>query len=98
VSPLLGFHAAVTRQNAAGHPPGGWYPDERLSRAEALRGFTLDAAYAAFQEDQLGSLEPGKWADFVILSRDIMTIPEEEILETTVVATYLAGRPVFSAE
>src|SRR5690606_15853252 len=95
VDPLLGFYAAVTRQDAEGWPDGGWYAAQRLTREEALRGFTLDAAYAAFQEDELGSLEPGKFADFVILSHDIMTVPAPQILETDVVATYLGGRPVY---
>ena len=95
VSPLLGFYAAVTRQDAAGQPPGGWYPDQRLTREEALRGFTLDAAYAGFMEDEVGSLEAGKRADFVIFSRDIMAVPEAEILEAEVVATYLDGVAVY---
>ena len=95
VDPLLGFYAAVTRQDAEGQPEGGWYPDQRLTRAEALRGFTLDAAYAAFMEDEVGSLEPGKRADFVVLSRDIMTVPAPEILETEVVATFLDGAPIY---
>lgn len=95
VDPLLGFYAAVTRQDAEGWPDGGWYAAQRLTREEALRGFTLDAAYAAFQEDELGSLEPGKFADFVILSHDIMTVPASQILETDVVATYLGGEAVY---
>ena len=94
VNPLLGFYAAITRQDAEGYPEGGWLPDERLTREETLRAFTLDAAYAAFMEDEVGSIEPGKYADFVVLSRDIMTIPEVEILETDVVATYLGGKAV----
>jgi hypothetical protein len=98
VDPLLGFYAAVTRQDADGWPEGGWFPDQRFTREETLKAFTLDAAYAAFQEDVLGSLEPAKYADFVILSRDIMTIPVEEILETEVIATYLGGEKVYSAE
>ena len=98
VDPLLGFYAAVTRQDADGWPEGGWRPDERLPREDALHAFTIDAAYAAFQEDDLGSLEPGKRADFVILSRDVMTIPAPEILETEVVATYLDGEPIYERE
>lgn len=97
VDPLLGFYAAVTRQDPGGKPEGGWYPDQRLSREEALRGFTLDAARAAFMEDEVGSLEPGKRADFVILSDDIMSIPAPKILETRVLATYLDGRAVYRA-
>jgi predicted amidohydrolase YtcJ len=95
VNPILGFHAAITRQDASGRPPGGWYPEERLTREEALRGFTLDAAYAAFMEDEVGSLAAGKRADFVILARNIMVIPPEDVLGTAVVTTYLDGEPVY---
>ena len=95
VGPLLGFYAAITRQDAEGYPEGGWYPEQRLTREETLRAFTIDAAYAAFMEDAVGSIEPGKYADFVVLSRDIMTVPAPEILETDVVATYLGGKPVY---
>ncbi|CAN5616606.1 amidohydrolase [soil metagenome] len=97
VNPLLGFHAAVSRQDTTGYPPGGWYPDQALTREEALRGFTLDAAYAAFQEDQLGSIQVGKRADFVILSDDIMSVPVDDILNTHVVATYLDGERLYEA-
>ena len=95
VSPILGFYAAVTRQDADGMPEGGWMPEQRLTRAEALRGFTLDAAYAAFVEDEVGSLEPGKRADFVVLSQDLMTVPEDAILDTDVVATFLDGTAIY---
>ncbi|HEX8386240.1 MAG TPA: amidohydrolase, partial [Rubricoccaceae bacterium] len=98
VSPLLGFYAAVTRQDAAGQPAGGWLGNQSLTREEALRGFTLDAAYAGFMEDEVGSLEPGKRADFVVLSHDLMTVPPEEILATRVLATYLDGVPVYRAD
>ena len=95
VSPILGFYAAVTRQDAAGAPAGGWTGNQSLTRAEALRGFTLDAAYAGFMEDEVGSLAPGKRADFVILSQDLMTVPPEQILATRVVATYLDGALIY---
>jgi predicted amidohydrolase YtcJ len=95
--PLLGFHAAVTRQDAKNWPDDGWYPDQILSREQALKGFTLDAAYAAFQEQQLGSLSVGKKADFVVLSQDIMQVPAEQILSTDVLATYLNGEAIFTA-
>jgi hypothetical protein len=98
VSPLLGFYAAVTRQDADGYPEGGWLPDEILTREEALKAFTLDAAYAAFQENDLGSIEPGKFADFVVLSKDLMTIPMTEILTTHVIATYLNGKRIYQRE
>ncbi len=95
VSPLLGFHAAVTRQDAEGRPSGGWLPEQRVTREEALHAFTLGAAFAAFQDNELGSIESGKRADFVVLSRDIMSIPADEVLETRVEATYLDGRPIY---
>ncbi len=95
--PLLGFYAAVTRQTVKDEPPGGWTPAERLSRDEALRAFTLDAAYAAHAERDLGSIEAGKLADFVVLSRDIMRALPVDILRTTVVRTIVAGRTVYSA-
>ena len=92
VAPLLGFHAAITRQDASGNPSGGWYPAQRMTREQALRSFTLDAAYAAFEEAEKGSIEPGKLADLVVLSRDIMTIPPPEILRTQVDMTIIGGR------
>jgi len=95
--PLLGFYAAVARQDANGWPKGGWYPKEKLTREQALHGFTLGAAYSAFQEKQLGSISVGKFADFVVLSNDIMTVPEKEILHTNVLKTYINGKIVFSA-
>ena len=95
--PLLGFYAAVARQDAKGWPAGGWYPQEKLSREQALYGFTLGAAYSAFQEDQLGSISVGKFADFVVLSNDIMTVPEKNILNTKVLKTYINGEAVFTA-
>jgi predicted amidohydrolase YtcJ len=94
-NPMLGFYAAITRQDRTGHPPGGWMPGERLTREEALRAFTIDAAYAAHAEARLGSLEPGKLADLVILSDDIMQIPPSEILKTTVQTTVIGGEVVY---
>jgi predicted amidohydrolase YtcJ len=96
VNPMHGFYAAVARRDLAGQPEGGWYPGEALSREEALRGFTLDAAYAGFMEHIVGSLEAGKRADFVILDRDIMTVDEDEIPQTKVLETWLDGEQVFS--
>jgi predicted amidohydrolase YtcJ len=95
--PILGFYSAVTRQSLDGEPQGGWYPSEKLTRSEALSGFTLDAAYAGFQDHWVGSIKAGKLADFVVLDRDIMTIPDNEIPATKVLATYLSGKAVFDA-
>ncbi|CAK5282431.1 unnamed protein product [Mycena citricolor] len=95
VNPLLGFYAAVSRLDPDGnspHGPGGWFPSERLTRAQALKGMTLDAAYASFSEGDLGSLVVGKRADFVVLDRDIMTVDLGDILDTKVVATVIDGK------
>ncbi|RBP52742.1 amidohydrolase [Arenicella xantha] len=97
-APLPGFYAAVARQDAKGWPEKGWYADQALTREQALHGFTLGAAYAAFQEDQLGSIEVGKRADFVVLSKDIMQIPVAEILDTKILGTYIDGTAVFQAQ
>jgi predicted amidohydrolase YtcJ len=95
VNPLYSFHAAVSRQDDNGWPPGGWFPAQLMTRDEALKAMTIWPAFAAFQEKELGSLTPGKLADFVILDRDIMTVPDGDILGTTVLATYIGGRAVF---
>jgi predicted amidohydrolase YtcJ len=98
VNPLYSFHSAVTRQDENDFPPGGWYPAQRMTREEALKSMTLWPAYAAFQEKEMGSLSPGKYADFVILDRDIMTVAPEQILGTRVMATYLGGKAVYEAK
>jgi len=95
VNPLISFHAALARQDAQNWPSGGWYPEQRMTRDEALRSMTIWPAYAAFQERVLGSLTPGKYADFVVLDQEIMQVPAELILKTNVVATYVGGRPVY---
>lgn len=94
-NPLWGFHAAITRQDHTGQPAGGWRPDERLSRAEALHSWTVGGAYAAFEEQEKGTLEPGRLADLIVLSKDILAVPEREILEARVLMTVLGGRVVY---
>ncbi|MFP6616598.1 MAG: amidohydrolase family protein, partial [Candidatus Hydrogenedentota bacterium] len=96
-NPLWGFYAAITRQDHKGWPDGGWYKDQKLTREEALKSFTLDGAYAGFEEDIKGSIEVGKWADLVILSKDIMTVPAKEILNTKVLMTFVGGTLVYRA-
>ena len=95
VNPLISFHSAVSRQDARNWPAGGWYPEQRMTRDEALKSMTLWPAYAGFMEKESGSLEPGKFADFVVLDQDIMQIPAELILKTQVLSTYLGGRQVY---
>lgn len=97
-SPFMGIHAAVTRQDAEGNPPGGWYPQQRLTRMEALRSYTVEPARVAFQEDVLGTLTPGKLADLVVLSRDILTVPADEILETRALLTMVGGTIVYQRD
>ncbi len=89
---LVGIHAAVTRQRAAGSPAGGWNPAARLTVEEALHGYTLGPAYAAGMEDRLGRLAPGYLADLVVIDRDLYAMPPAEILETKVVSTMVGGR------
>lgn len=96
--PLISFHSFVTRQDADGFPPGGWFGAQATSREEALLSMTLWPAYAAFMEREAGSLTPGKFADFVVLDRDIMSVPADEILGTRVLRTVLGGRTVYEAD
>jgi predicted amidohydrolase YtcJ len=98
-NPLLGFYAAITRQDAVGNPPGGFLPKEKLSREEALRSWTVAGAYAAFEEREKGTIEVGKLADLVIFSKDIMSIePPTEILKADVRMTFAAGKIVYEAK
>ncbi len=96
-NPFHGLYAAVTRRGRDGQPEGGWYADQALTRAEALHSFTLAAAYAANQESRLGSLEKGKWADFIMIDRDYFTVPDSEIDDIKVLETWVGGRKVYDA-
>lgn len=98
VNPLISFYAFVTRQDAAGFPAGGWFPAQRTTREEALLSVTLWPAYAGFMEKDAGSLTIGKYADFVVLDRDIMTVAPTEILAARVEMTVLGGRVVYKLE
>ncbi len=91
INPLLGFYAAVARKDLAGKPEKGFQPENALTRTEALKAMTIWAAYAAFEDQEKGSLEAGKMADFVILDKDIMTIPENEIPSVKVLQTVIGG-------
>ncbi len=95
ISPFASFYASVTRKTLTGTPDGGYEADQRMTREQALRSYTVDAAYGAFQENVIGSLEVGKLADMVVLDRDIMIIDEPEILQAQAMVTILGGEIVF---
>jgi len=97
VNPFFGIYSAVTRQDQSGNPAGGWFPDQRLTLAEAIRGFTSDAAYAAFQEDSRGTIEPGKLADFTIVDGDFYSAPASTLFKTKVRYTIVGGEVVYEA-
>ncbi len=96
-NPMFGLHAAVTRQDRDNQPAGGWYPQEALTREEALRAFTTDAAYAGFQEARLGRIEPGYQADFIVIDRDYFEIQASDIWKIQVEETWVGGRKVYDS-
>lgn len=95
-NPFHGLHAAITRQNAMKEPQQGWVPSEKITRVQALKGFTIDAAYAGFQEDMIGSLLTGNKADFIVIDRDYFTVQESDIRDTQVLQTFVNGVQVYS--
>jgi predicted amidohydrolase YtcJ len=95
IDPLASFYASVSRKTLEGTPEGGYEPEQKMTREQALKSYTLDAAFGAFEEDIKGSIEVGKLADFTIFDKDIMSIPENEILETAVSITIFDGRVVY---
>lgn len=96
-NPFFGLHAAVTRQNHQNQPPGGWYPQQKMTLTEAFRAFTLSAAYASHAETRQGSLEPGKYADFILIDQDIFSGNPQDIWKTKVLGTWVGGKQVYSA-
>ena len=96
-NPLVGIYHAVTRQDENGYPDGGWLPEQKMTIEEAIKGYTIWAAYSAFQEDILGSIEIGKYADFTILDKDILSIESSEILNTKPIYTIVGGEIKYQA-
>jgi predicted amidohydrolase YtcJ len=95
VDPIASYYSTVSRRLSDGTV---FYPDQRMSRAEALKSYTINAAYAAFEEDTKGSLKPGKLADMVVLSKDILTIPEDQIPTAEVRYTIVGGKVAYEKE
>jgi predicted amidohydrolase YtcJ len=96
ISPFKTFYAAVFRVDAKGFPAGGFQMENALSREEAIKGMTIWAAKSNFEEGEKGSLEKGKWADFIIIDKNLMTIDAKDVLTTSVLSTYIAGKKVYS--
>lgn len=97
LNPFYGIYAAITRQDPQGNPPGGWYPEQRLTLAEALRGYTLEGAFAEFEEKDKGSIEAGKLADFTVIDLDPAKVAPKDILNTRVLKTIVGGKVVYDA-
>ena len=97
-NPFVGLAVAVTREDDQGQPPGGWLPEQKLTMAQALAAFTTGGAHAGFAEDRLGSLERGRFADFIFIDRDIFELPPRDIRQTKVLETWVAGRKVWQSK
>jgi predicted amidohydrolase YtcJ len=95
-NPFPGLSAAISRQDVNGQPPGGWIASERVSLGQALHAYTRGAAYAGFADQKIGALEPGKWADFVIVDRDPTKVDAQSLARTKVLETWVGGRKVWS--
>jgi len=98
VNPFFGFYSAVTRQDQQGNPAAGWYPDQKLTVPEAIRGFTSDAAFAAFEESSRGTIERGKLADLTIVEGDLYSAPPSKLFATKVRYTVVGGKVVYGGK
>ena len=98
VNPMLTFYAAVARKDLKNYPENGFQMENALTREETLKGMTIWAAYSNFEENEKGSIEAGKFADFIIIDKDIMTCPEDEIPNIKVLKTFINGEKVFEAK
>jgi predicted amidohydrolase YtcJ len=95
INPIASFFSSVTRQTLQGLPEGGYEAEEKMTRIQALKSYTIDAAFGAFEENIKGSIKPGKLADFTVFSQDIMTVPDDQILSTKVAMTILGGKVLY---
>lgn len=95
ITPIASYYSLVTRQTLAGLPEGGYEPAQKLTRMEALRSYTLDAAYGGFEDHLKGSLQVGKFADITVFDQDLITVPDQELLNTSVVMTIVGGKVVY---
>jgi hypothetical protein len=95
---MLGLYAAVTRKTLSGQPEGGWFPQEKLTIEEAIKAYTLNTAYAAYEEDIKGSITVGKLADFVVLSDNLLTMDPDRIKDVAVLTTVVGGKVVYEAD
>ena len=93
--PLLGIYAAATRRTLDGKHPDGWVPEQKITVAEAIRAYTMGSAYASFDDQIKGSIEPGKLADMVVVSEDILSIPAVEIEKVRVETTVFDGKVIY---
>ena len=98
LNPMLGLYAAVTRKTLSGQPEGGWFPQEKITIEEAIKAYTLNTAYAGFEEDIKGTLEVGKLADFVVVSDNLLTMDPDSIKDVTIEMTVVGGRVVYEVE
>jgi predicted amidohydrolase YtcJ len=98
LNPFYGMYAAETRQTPEGKPEEGWYPEQRLTRKEVLYAYTVESAYSGFEEHVKGQIAPGKLADFIVISDNILTIPSQDLLSLKVEQTYLGGKSVYSMD
>ncbi|HEU4388597.1 MAG TPA: amidohydrolase family protein, partial [Blastocatellia bacterium] len=97
LNPFYTIYAAITRQDPNGNPAGGWHPEQKMTLEEVLRGYTVEAAYAEFEEGSKGSIEVGKLADLIVISGDITSVAARDILSLRVMKTYIGGRLVYAA-
>jgi predicted amidohydrolase YtcJ len=98
LNPFYGIYAAITRQDPSGNPQGGWHPEQKVPLDDALRGYTVEAAYAEFSEKDKGTIEAGKLADFTVIDKDIIRVQPKEILSITVLKTFVGGKAVYEAK